>query len=84
MTFCLLSAALSFMLPIGCSFDADVATDAAKEEAYQEWRRSLDFSFLGQPYAACKLKAPVAASVAPAESCAISHFLNAARRLMTA
>lgn len=69
---CLFTAALSFLLPVGCSLDVELAKDVAEERAYEEWRRSLDFSFLGQPYAACKLKAPLSASVTPAESCAVS------------
>ena len=72
MGLCLISSLLFFFVPpMGCR---TVAAEDAKEKAYQEWLHSLDFSFLEQPYAGCKVKGSFASSVSPAESCAISKL----------
>ena len=72
MSVCLATSLLYFLMPpVGCPTQADVAVQQVQDKAYEEWRHSLDFSFLEAPYAACKSNAPHPAQLNSNERCLV-------------
>ena len=70
-----MASLLYFLAPpsLACPNDAEVASQEAKDKAYEEWRRSLDFAFLEKSYAKCKIDKPKVALSAK-EQCYISKL----------
>ena len=73
---CLAASLFYFLVPspLACPSDAEVLVQKSQDKAYEEWRGSLDFSFLEMPYAACKVTGETAAELSVKERCYISKL----------
>jgi hypothetical protein len=74
MSVCLVTSLLYFLTsPIGCPTDQQIAVQKSEDQAYQEWRESVE-RILSASYASCKITAPRPATLNSKERCLIQKL----------